>query len=51
MDDGLTMTGFLARRLVNYVLLCLAATFLAFALVSVIEAPGDIVHRSRAIEG
>ncbi|MGQ0777044.1 MAG: ABC transporter permease [Pseudonocardiales bacterium] len=33
------MTGFLARRLANYVLLCLAATFLAFALASLTFSP------------
>jgi peptide/nickel transport system permease protein len=33
------MTGFLARRLANYVLLCLVATFLAFALASLTFSP------------
>lgn len=33
------MTGFLARRLANYVLLCLVATFLAFALGSLAFSP------------
>lgn len=33
------MTGFLVRRLANYVLLCLAATFLAFALGSLTFSP------------
>src|SRR5918998_4058968 len=33
------MTGFLARRLVGYLLLCLAATFLAFALGSLTFSP------------
>lgn len=33
------MTGFLARRLANYVLLCLVATFLAFALGSLTFSP------------
>ena len=28
------MTGFLARRLVNYIVLCLVATFMAFSLAS-----------------
>ncbi len=33
------MTGFLARRLANYVVLCLTATFLAFALGSLSFSP------------
>ncbi|HEY2763006.1 MAG TPA: ABC transporter permease [Pseudonocardiaceae bacterium] len=33
------MTGFLARRLANYVLLCLVATFLAFSLASLTFSP------------
>jgi peptide/nickel transport system permease protein len=33
------MTGFLVRRLANYVLLCLVATFLAFALGSLTFSP------------
>lgn len=33
------MTGFLARRLANYVLLCLVATFLAFSLASLAFTP------------
>ncbi|MGH3935953.1 MAG: ABC transporter permease, partial [Pseudonocardiaceae bacterium] len=33
------MTGYLVRRLANYVLLCLAATFLAFALASLTFSP------------
>lgn len=33
------MTGFLARRLANYVVLCLVATFLAFSLASLSFAP------------
>lgn len=33
------MTGFLARRLVNYILLCLVATFLAFSLASLTFSP------------
>ncbi|HEU0086458.1 MAG TPA: ABC transporter permease [Pseudonocardiaceae bacterium] len=33
------MTGFLLRRLINYVVLCLVATFLAFALASVTFDP------------
>ncbi|MGH4012649.1 MAG: ABC transporter permease [Pseudonocardiaceae bacterium] len=33
------MTGFLLRRLVNYVVLCLVATFLAFALASLTFEP------------
>ncbi|MGH3795007.1 MAG: ABC transporter permease [Pseudonocardiaceae bacterium] len=33
------MIGFLARRLVNYVLLCLVATFLAFSLASLTFSP------------
>jgi peptide/nickel transport system permease protein len=33
------MTGFLARRLANYVMLCLVATFLAFALGSLTFSP------------
>lgn len=33
------MTGFLARRLANYVVLCLVATFLAFALGSLSFSP------------
>ncbi|MGH3670415.1 MAG: ABC transporter permease, partial [Pseudonocardiaceae bacterium] len=33
------MTGFLARRLANYVVLCLVATFLAFALGSLTFSP------------
>ncbi|MGH3910896.1 MAG: ABC transporter permease [Pseudonocardiaceae bacterium] len=33
------MTGFLARRLANYVLLCLVATFLAFSLASLAFSP------------
>lgn len=33
------MTGFLARRLANYVMLCLVATFLAFSLASLTFNP------------
>ncbi len=33
------MTGFLARRLVNYIVLCLMATFLAFSLASLTFDP------------
>src|ERR687893_2927185 len=41
------MTGFLARRLASYVLLCLAATFLAFALASLTFSPlGQLQGRS-----
>lgn len=35
------MTGFLLRRLVNYVVLCLLATFLAFSLASLTFHPLD----------
>jgi peptide/nickel transport system permease protein len=43
------MTGFLARRLANYVLLCLAATFLAFALGSLTFSPlGQLQGRNPA---
>jgi peptide/nickel transport system permease protein len=35
------MTGFLARRLANYVVLCLVATFLVFALGSLSFSPLD----------
>jgi peptide/nickel transport system permease protein len=35
------MAGFLARRLVNYVVLCVLATFLAFALASLTFRPLD----------
>ena len=41
------MTGFLARRLANYVVLCLVATFLAFALGSLTFSPlGQLEGRS-----
>ncbi|MGH3622833.1 MAG: ABC transporter permease, partial [Sciscionella sp.] len=35
------MTGFLVRRLANYVLLCLVATFLAYCLASATFHPLD----------
>lgn len=41
------VTGFLARRLVNYVLLCLVATFVAFSLASLTFSPlGQLEARS-----
>jgi peptide/nickel transport system permease protein len=43
------MTGFLARRLANYVVLCLVATFLAFALGSLSFSPlGQLQGRNPA---
>ena len=38
-DGGDAVTGFLARRLANYVVLCLVATFLAFSLASLTFNP------------
>jgi glutathione transport system permease protein len=37
------VTGFLARRLVNYVVLCLIATFLAYTLASLTFHPLDVL--------
>ncbi|MGQ0842071.1 ABC transporter permease [Actinokineospora sp.] len=39
------MIGFLARRLLNYVVLCLVATFLAFALASATFDPVGILQQ------